>query len=205
MSQLHKLLDTKCTEADVQKLFEARPEAICGSLYVMNNAVIRKFPLGRDHATDFTYVNPQSGQTFIYLIEIESPSKKIFNKDDSFTPELSQALQQVNDWLVWCSLNDDALSQQLEPLRRRNGDCILHYVPRGILIYGREEEINSARRNERWLGKVKENPFISIRTYDGWNKEHSRFLSDNRFDIGVRSVVYQRRDYSDLQTVASDI
>lgn len=196
---LEALLQTNPEERDCQNFFESNVGAICGSGYFMGNAVIRKFPLGTDYVTDFSYVNPQSGRCFVYLVELESPSKSIFTKNDQFTQDFNQALQQVNDWLIWCSKNRESLNQQLEPLRRKSGDAITMYAPRGILIYGRSAEINSIQRQDRWTAKTEENHHIQIRTYDGWARERKDFLTGSNFPGYLECVAYQNRNYNKIR------
>lgn len=150
MNYFFDLLNQNPKEQKVQRFLEENPSMICGADYVMDNAVISKLRLGADHATDFAYVNPQSGCTYLHLIEIEKPSKRIFKKNDEFTHGFYQAYQQVEDWLGWCSRNRDGIREILEPLREKSGDLVGYYNPRGLLIFGRDSEINSVRRRERW-------------------------------------------------------
>ncbi|EIA3182955.1 TPA: Shedu immune nuclease family protein [Vibrio parahaemolyticus] len=196
MNDLIDLVDKKPLEQPVQEFLEKNPAAICGANYVLGRCVISKLPLGNEYKTDFAYVNPQSGCTFLHLVEIEKPDKSIFTKNDEFTKEFNQALQQVNDWLFWCANNSQYLYDFFEPLRQKSGDSIGYYNARGLLIYGRNSEINNVRRKERWSQKTRENNFIEIRTYDGFAKEMNSFLPPNTlFNNMVDLYHYVQRDF----------
>ncbi|MCU5773975.1 DUF4263 domain-containing protein [Erwiniaceae bacterium BAC15a-03b] len=200
MNSLVALADTNPPESVIQHFFEQNPHAICGSDFVHANSLISKFCLGSDYETDFAYVNPQSGPTFLYLVEIERPDKPIFNKNDSFTQEFNHAFQQIEDWFVWCSNNCTNLRNTLTPLKR-GYNLPPFFVIRGILIYGRASEINNTRRKERWTQKVSSSHYINIRTYDGWAREMDRFLpgdgEDSPFGY-VETVRYSQREFKKL-------
>ncbi|EDI9436924.1 hypothetical protein GEM69_20330, partial [Salmonella enterica] len=70
MNELIKLIDTNPEEATVQNFFEKHPASIIGTAYALSNTLIAKLPLGVDFVTDFTWVNPRSGPTYVYIIEI---------------------------------------------------------------------------------------------------------------------------------------
>lgn len=120
MNELIALSNTDPEESTVQKFFEKHPASIIGTAYALSNALIAKLPLGVDFVTDFTWVNPRSGPTYVYLIEIEKPSKSIFNKDDSFTQSFNHVYGQVEDWLGWYARNQDAFRDIFVPLKSHN-------------------------------------------------------------------------------------
>lgn len=179
MNRLLEKLKTNPDEPQMQEFFEINPIAISGPIYLLAKSVIRKFPLGRDWVTDFAYLHPTSGHCYLWLVEIESPQKKIFNKDDSLTAEFNHALQQTRDWLSWCSSNRDAIRSQIEPLKRIGGDVFFDAVPRAKLIYGRREEINTTLRESRWKSIQDSHPFTQIRTYDGIAQEMGGWLGEH--------------------------
>ncbi|CZF82788.1 hypothetical protein GCE9029_03440 [Grimontia celer] len=196
MNDLINLVDKEPLEQPVQEFLEKCPSAICGTKYIMGNCVISKLPLGNEYKTDFAYINPQSGYTFLHLVEIEKPGKSIFTQSDEFTKEFNQALQQVNDWIYWCSNNSGYLYNLLEPLRQRSGDSVGYYNARGLLIYGRSSEINNIRRKERWAQKTTENNFIEIRTYDGFAREMNSFLPPNNlYNEVIDTYHYVQREF----------
>lgn len=196
LNELIKLVDQEPLEQTVQEYLEDNPSAICGAKYVMGNGIISKLPLGNNYITDFAYINPQSGYTFLHLIEIEKPGKSIFTKNDEFTQEFKQALQQVQDWLQWCSINHPYIRDLFEPLREMFDESVWLYNVRALLIYGRQSEINNARRKDRWSQQKTNNPFIEIRTYDGFAREMNHFLPpNNNFVDMVNTYHYVQRSF----------
>jgi hypothetical protein len=194
VNTLDNLLQTHPEEPALQKFFEEKPERLCGSIYLMGNSVIRKLPIGNDYVSDFVYVNPQSGRTRLFLVEIESSTKAIFNKDDSFTSDFHKALQQIKDWVRFCNNHQQVVRDILEPLRQQNGDQVSSYIARGILIYGRRAELNSVKRRERWESTLSPEDSLEIRTYDGHAQTNSACL-DSSIDGGPECVAYQNRSY----------
>ncbi|WP_019080319.1 Shedu immune nuclease family protein [Yersinia enterocolitica] len=195
MNELIKLIDTNPEEAKIQKFFEKHPASIIGAAYALSNTLIAKLPLGVDFVTDFTWVNPRSGPTYVYLIEIEKPSKLIFNQDGSFTKNFNHAYGQVEDWLGWCARNQSTLRDTLAPLKSHD-DLPPFFAVRGILIYGRDSELNNKRREERWIQKGLSNPFIEVRTYDGWARERNNNIPphDNLANY-LSTAHYSNRSY----------
>lgn len=175
-NELIQLVNKNVDEPTVQGFLERNPAAICGAEYVMANAVISKLRLGADYIPDFAYVNPQSGRTFLRLIEIEAPAKQIFTGGDNFSASFNHAYQQVEDWLGWCGRHHNELFELLLPLKEEAGDHVMSYVPRGLLLYGRRDEINTVKRRERWKQKVSSNPYIQVRTYDGYATDMTHFI-----------------------------
>lgn len=195
MNELIKLIDTNPEEATVQNFFEKHPASIIGTAYALSNTLIAKLPLGVDFVTDFTWVNPRSGPTYVYIIEIEKPSKSIFNQDNSFTQSFNHAYGQVEDWLGWCYRNQGTFRDILIPLKSHN-DLLSFFAVRGILIYGRDSELNNSRRKERWTQKGLSNPFIEVRTYDGWAREKNNTIPPhNGLASYLSTVHYSNRSY----------
>lgn len=199
MNRLSQHLCTDPDEHQMQHFIEENPKIFCGSLYVLGNGVISKFPLGTEYVTDFAFVNPTSGAAYLHLVEIESPRKKIFNQDDSFTSGFNQGLQQVRDWMIWSTRNNQIIQHQLEPLRQKSNDVILNYVARGVLIYGRAEEINSVKRQERWEGLIQSNPLIKVRTYDGVARDANDYLSNPKPTFDSVCFSYKGRNYQPIK------
>ncbi|MBB4128361.1 hypothetical protein GGR77_003688 [Xanthomonas translucens] len=193
MNTLQTLLQSQPDEPALQNFFEQDPERLCGSIYLMGSSVIRKLPIGNDYVSDFVYVNPQSGRTKLHLVEIESSTKRIFNQDHSFTAEFNHAMQQVRDWIRYCSENNQQIRDILEPLRRVNGDQVGFYAPIGTLLYGRREEINCTLREERWRSLQPQNHELQVRTYDGHAESLNASLDSSL--SSARCVKYNGREF----------
>jgi hypothetical protein len=168
-SEFHSLLAAG-GEPPLQAFFERNTYLLTGSDYVSPRVVVSKLKLGADFVTDFAYVNPTSGATFLQLIEIEDPAKKIFTRNDQFTRGFSQALQQCNDWMLWCGKNREYLNNIFRAASKGYGPDIYITAPRALLIFGRREDINTQRRKDRWQSKVMDSRYVTIRTYDGFEE-----------------------------------
>jgi len=153
----------------LQRFFERNPHLVTRGEYLNPKAVISKLPIG-NRTTDFAYIHPTSGPHHIYLIEIESSSKRIFTNEDEFTASFNHALQQAHDWLAWSAMNRDYFRQlyndaacRFEDVR--NGGMLF---PRGVLIYGRRAETQrNPVRNDRWRQRKQSEKHVDIMTFDG--------------------------------------
>lgn len=183
MSSLTTLLNTNPGESAIQSYFESQPQAFVATKHVLGNTVISKLPIGNDFICDLAYVEPQSGRTYLHLVELEAPTKAIFTKDGQFTADFNQALQQVTDWLYYVERNKEVIRDLLEPLRAPTGADILHYTAVGHLLIGRRDQIDSPRKKERWAAKKSENPFITIRTLDGFDDSNTNHFDNNPMNV----------------------
>ena len=101
-----------------------------------------KLPGQHVRIPDFMWIATHSGAWFPTLIEIEKPSKRIYNKDGTPSSHFSQARNQLNQWRSWFTSNANV--EQFKEmygipdymLRRRQMN--LHM----ILVYGRRSELD---------------------------------------------------------------
>jgi hypothetical protein len=118
--------------------------------------ILRKAPILAKHETDFAILS-ENGD--LHLIEIERPGKRILRKDGGRTALLTQAFDQVHDWLnvvrehrigvIEC-LGDKITNEQVGSIR-------------GMVIMGRDEGYNAES-----LQKLKSTDFgeASFLTFD---------------------------------------
>jgi Domain of unknown function (DUF4263) len=134
----------------------------------LHDVVVTKLPLGPDYKTDFAFISRHSMALQFTLVELEAPTKRIFNQDDSFTQEFSHAKQQVMDWVRWSRDHLNDLMDMFAPMfETYNVTDDLKEV-RGYLVYGRREEVEvSRRRKQRWqsVGLSSDKRMI-VMTYD---------------------------------------
>jgi antiviral defense system Shedu protein SduA len=166
-------LKTARSEAQVHEFLERYPHILPG-VYTYHNGpicgvIITKLPLGNDFVTDFAFVSNNSQQMQITFVEIESPTKRIFRKDGSFTREYIDAKQQLIDWNKWGQENLRSVMPLLGPMGKWvNGslwfsDLTMHCV----LVMGRRSELSTRKRKERWAAEGALRPAsVSIMTYD---------------------------------------
>jgi hypothetical protein len=148
-------LETASTEAQVQNFLENHPGLLPGLRDFHNgplhDIVVTKFPLGADYRTDFAFVTRHSMALQFTFVEIEDPTKPIFNKDDSFSQKFNHARQQVSDWVGWAERNITLLADMFGPMFDTYNASEDRKTVRGYLVYGRRGEIEAdRRRRERW-------------------------------------------------------
>jgi Shedu protein SduA, C-terminal len=192
------ILENAEDERPMQGFFEQNPDIFVASKYVVANALISKLPLGNDFVTDFAFVEPTSGGTYLHLIEIESPKIKIFNADDHFSTKYNRAFQQVQDWANWAGRNSNAIRDLFIPLYNlSNSESVPPmFILQCYLIAGRRSELSSVRRQERFQtkrGQMTGGSF-TIRTYDGFAESKDRLLRGHRHDF-IKCFSYRNRSF----------
>lgn len=169
-------------EQRILDFVKSRPELVTGSDFVSPRIVIPEFTIGGQRA-DFFYIKSESGRTHICLVEFEDVRKPIFRKDDGFSSEFNQALQQVEDWRQHVG-NHSQVLQNLYNCFAPSGMPVTYFPAfsyRGILVMGRRSEVNNINRHKRW-GLKKETMERSntlLMTYDGFIERSNFFFSKN--------------------------
>ena len=145
------LLQTNSDEPAIQKFLENNPILF----HQFTPLLIKKKPrvLGK-HETDFVILSKNS---HLVLIEIERPGKQILKKTGGQTQKLTQAIEQVRDWLHEIDEHRQAVLDGMG-FRKEQVSAI-----RGVVIAGRDMNYN-----EEDLRKLKKVDFgkISFFTYD---------------------------------------
>jgi hypothetical protein len=197
--EFFNILENAEDERLMQGFFEQNPDIFVGSKYVVANALISKLPLGNDFVTDFAFVEPTSGGTYLHLIEIESPKLKIFNADDHFSTKYNRAFQQVQDWAHWAGRNSNTLRDLFMPLY--NLSKSEHSVPpmfimQSYLIAGRRSELSNVRRQERFQTRCCQmtGGMFTVRTYDGFAESNNWILRGNR-RRRIKCFSYRNRSF----------
>jgi hypothetical protein len=122
--------------------------------HVQFSSVITKLPIDTSLICDFCYITRHSSKTWIVLVEIESPAKRIFTADHKFlkrSAECTEAFAQVETWKDYLKRNKDALLNRLKPLLKP--DYILKdpIEIKYVLLYGRRTEFETdIRRLDRY-------------------------------------------------------
>lgn len=111
---------------------------------------------------DFMWIARDSETIYPILIEIESPLKRWFNKDDTQHSKLTQARDQITEWRAWFQnpLNVARLKEYYKIEVR--GENIR---PLFLLIYGRRKEANETTERQRRRSNLARNDEF-IMTYD---------------------------------------
>jgi hypothetical protein len=108
---LTDLLNENPDEPRVQKFLESHPSFVPGAwspgggtcpsrlLYMLVSQP--SLPGLAGHRPDFMWLAANSDTWFPMLIEIESPSKRIFRRDGVPCSAFTQARNQLDQWLAW--------------------------------------------------------------------------------------------------------
>ena len=146
------------TEKEMQVFLESNPIFLPG-LYDRHNGplgevIISKLSLGNDYVTDFAFLSVDSARIQITLIEIESPTAKIFRDSDSqFTASFNKAMQQMRDWMQWCHANQTHIKDILRDVYF--GSVFRNQIvsTKVILVAGRRKDVErNSQREKRWSG-----------------------------------------------------
>ncbi|MCL4474832.1 MAG: DUF4263 domain-containing protein [Nitrospirae bacterium] len=162
-------------EQEIQAYLERFPLLLPGLFDYHNGPadgkVISKLNLG-DFIPDFLFATQTTGDIQFTFVEIEDPCKRVFTQTDAFTGTFRQALQQVIDWVGSWDQIRPRLQNIFGPLTnlRYSDGTLKHMSCKAILIYGRRDEINNRKRNERWSAEVRvhrgSEQSIEVMTYD---------------------------------------
>ncbi len=174
-SEYNKLLEEHADSEKVfQEFFERNPCYLPGGLelfgqsghYPYMHTLISQPDIGivNTRRPDFLWLANDSLTFTPVFIEIEKPSKKMFNKDGNTTAEFNQALGQIKQWKY--ILNDAnnilAFYEKFNiPLDLRKRE----FKPQFLLVYGRRKEYEG---NELLTGIRAEqrNGNVDIMSYD---------------------------------------
>jgi hypothetical protein len=171
VERFEKILSTARSEQEIHEFFESYPQLLPDVGYYHNgprgDVVVTKMPLGSDFVTDFAFVSENSQMVQFTCIEIESPTKRLFNRGAAFSRSYVDAKQQIVDWNLWAQQN---LRQAMRIFGRLG-----YWLPSDhyrislecVLIFGRRSEINTVKRKQRWAAESALRPAsLTIMTYD---------------------------------------
>lgn len=168
----HEFLKANPSEPEVQDFLERHPALLPGLMDLHNgplhDVLITKLPLGSDYKTDFAFVTRHSMALQFTFVEIEAPSKTVFNKDGSFTQEFNHSRQQVADWVAWGQKHMSVLLEMFSPMFETYNAAEDQKNVRAYLVYGRREEVEADRfRKERWQSiQLSTDKSVIVMTYD---------------------------------------
>ncbi len=189
LKDYQKLLNNhQNNESAFQKFFEENPSFIPGAFeifgcssghYPFMHGIISQPEIGTifRRKPDFVWLAQDSLTFAPVFIEIEKPSKKMFNMDQTTTADFNQALTQIKQWeyLLSDSKNREVLYDYFDlPLDIRKKK----FSPQFLLIYGRRDEYKDDELLTGVRATYKTN-FIDIMSYDRLKPdyEYQQFVS----------------------------
>lgn len=105
--------------------------------------------------SDFVLREPRNDYL---LVEIEAPYRELFRKDGHPRQELTHAVGQIDDWLIFIQNHKAEVEREL-------GLLGISATPRTLVVIGRSASLNE--ENRRKLAVMQgQRPHLSIITYD---------------------------------------
>lgn len=163
LEEFIQLLDTAKKESELQNFLEEHPEF----MYPEFENCIPKPNLGGERYPDFAISIPDSGGVQWIFIEIEKVSKKIFTEGEPFQfhHNFTQAKGQLLEW-------DRIISRDHAFFERRFPGLL---KPQYHLIFGRNSELNDARRDMLRV-EFSETTNRRFSTYDDLSNRFQRII-----------------------------
>jgi hypothetical protein len=160
-------------ESSMQTYLEQHSDFLPYQKFLLNHgvhlsSVIAKLQIGHSYKTDFAYITKSSNEWYLVLVEIEKPTKRFFNRNDSFSKDFNQAYEQIKNWESYLSdaNHKSYLIQRFEGLREprtilRDDNVNIKY----LLVYGRSNEWQRSKQRRIKLNSKNTND-IRVCTYD---------------------------------------
>jgi len=169
--RFERVLDSATSEQEIQDFFEQHPQLLPGVGYYHNGPrgelVVSKLPLGHDFVTDFAFVSENSQMVHFTCIELESPTKRLFNRGAVFSRAYLDARQQIADWNLWAQQNLRQAMRMFGRVGRWLPEAYYEISLECVLIVGRRSEINTIKRKQRWAAEYAlRQASCTIMTYD---------------------------------------
>ncbi len=156
LDELERLIYTSRDERPIQEFLKDHPYVLATALYPHNCWIFPHPRLGGgQHIPDFLYCDRNSLGFRYRLVELESPTLRALNQDQSVSAGTHHAVQQIQDYQGWLRANALAEQRQFPEISER---C------EGYIIIGRAED----GRNEdgqRRLADLRQS-HIEVASYD---------------------------------------
>jgi hypothetical protein len=151
MAEWTSLLDSEdCDERRVHQFLPQHPSMIPGAYSMTGPSGHPPFPLAvlsesalsgvGTRVPDFIWLASDSAEFTPVLVEIESPRKRWFTRNEEPTHDLTQAVNQLAQWRAWLNKPENAAvfyeSFEIPDYLRRYRS----FRPEFVLIYGRRRE-----------------------------------------------------------------
>ena len=145
---------TDTTEEQLQQFLTRHPEVISPGY----KRVLPKQALGA-HVTDFI-IEERTGEYL--LVELESPTRRLFTSSGHEAADLTHARGQIHDWVRYIQDNKPTVEREL----KLTG---ISASPRALIVIGRAVKLSAANRRKLQVGTDK----TEIYTYDDLKEKFS--------------------------------
>lgn len=156
LDQLERLINTSRDERPIQGFLRQHPYVLATALYPHNCWIFPHPRLGGgQHIPDFLYCDRNSLGFRYLLVELESPTMRALNQDQSISAGTHHAVQQIQDYRGWLRANALAEQKQYPEISER---C------EGYILIGRAGE-DRDEDGQRRLADLRDS-HIEIASYD---------------------------------------
>lgn len=165
-------------EAAIHEYIKQHPKILVGQTHIEPNIVMRELQLSSGLRPDFVYIENVSVKQCLHIVEIEDPTKPIFNKRSAtFSKEFRHAYQQIEDYVLCANRNRGWVYDLQQSMRDHYRTTVEISSIMGHLIYGRRSEFaDHPERRNRWRAKGS-GAIYKIQTYDRLLMEHHDFFA----------------------------
>lgn len=164
VAALREVLDRpEVCEEDVQRVLTAHPSLLIQHLRGGHGRYVLPKPrFGGDYVPDYIVGERASFGLDWTLVELEAPSRSLFNRSGDPSQWLTHAIRQVTDWRIWLANN----KSMVERSRERGGLGLdeIEVNAKGLIIMGRRRDTPVLTHGQR--RELQRANRVEIRTYD---------------------------------------
>jgi hypothetical protein len=156
LDELERLINTSRDERPIQDFLRDHPYVLATALFPHNCWIFPHPRLGGgQHIPDFLYCDRNSLGLRYLLVELESPTMRALNQDQSVSAGTHHAVQQIQDYRGWLRANALAEQRQFPEISERCEG----YIVIGRAADGRDED------GQRRLADLRQS-HIEVASYD---------------------------------------
>ncbi len=163
-SHLRRVIDEATDERPVQRFLAEHRSVLAAALLRGHTRVVRPHVrLGAEYVPDFVIGDASSFGVRWTLVELESPTARMFTADGHYARKTREAVRQIESWRAWLADNKGYASR-LQP----NGLGLLGISAnaQGLALIGRRHESDLEPDTEWMRRSTAERQTIDVHTYD---------------------------------------
>jgi hypothetical protein len=186
---IQMLDDSSLSEQKYQEFYEKYPGYFYAPFLLNHDVhmdwIISKLPIDTSLTTDFVYLTKSSAEWWICLVEFETPHKRLLNKDNSISSDLSKGLAQIQSWKDFIVRSGQEVIRRIDPLMHPlNGNKVSFKY---ILVIGRSKSLDTIKKRDAFSSLS--NHDTRVLTFDSFR---SGSLSNRRFSKSMLTLSKDR-------------
>lgn len=157
-----RVLDEAQDERPIQKFLQENPGMLAQQLGAVCRWIIPQPRFGANYVPDFIAARLDSGGLNWTLVELESPTVRLFTKDGRRRKQLDKGIRQIGDWREWIAAHRSYVNGTR--LDGGLGFFNLDHRASGLVLIGRRANVTDQDR--QLMRPVMYNERIDIHSYD---------------------------------------